>query len=513
MERFLKRHEGRIKGMIAGFDRILFKGSLRSISCQRTMQVWLASQGILLKDFGAKAMALSARLKAHAEAYAQAQGRPYEYLPSPNISKEQQALKIAERDKIQQGLICVLGCVEPSKSFKVGPNRKKKRLELRYIDRPCMHVYFYYMDREFGLMHVRLQTWLPFTIQVCCNGWEYLSRRLDAAGIRYEKRDNCFAHIQDLPRAQKIMDGLIHRKWAPWLNLLAKQVNPWLDSRHKLSLRSYYWSMRESEYATDVIFHDSAILKTIYPRLVEHAIQNFSSRDVLRFLQRHISCWFNGEIRTDLKHRVEGTRIKHWVEENSVKMYDKQGCVLRIETTINNPRRWKVWRRTTRKGKRCRAWIPMRRGIIDTPRRAELCRAVNERYLDALSVVGESLASHKVLDPVSKTLKRNGRSFRPLHPISPQDSKLFTVIGDGNFLLHDFRNKDLRRRLFPYAEKNRQARRQASARVSRLIRLLREHGLLAKVPKNHAYRLTEKGHTTIAVSLNIRRANVLALAA
>jgi hypothetical protein len=271
--------------------------------------------------------------------------------------------------------------------------------------------------------------------------------------------------------------------------------------------------MRESEYATDVIFQNSTILQTVYPQLVEHAIQNFSSRDVLRFLQRRISCRFNGEVRTDLKHRVEGIRIKHWVEENSVKMYDKQGCVLRIETTINNPRRWKVWRRTTRKGKRCGAWIPMRRGIIDTRRRAELCRAVNERYLDALSVVGESLASHKVLDPVSKKLKRRGRSFRPLHPIAPEDSKLFAAICNGDYLLHDFRNKDLRRRLFPYAESNRLSRRQASARVSRLIRLLREHALIAKVPKNHAYRLTEKGHTTIAVSLNIRRANVLALSA
>jgi len=513
MGRFLKRHEGRIKGMIAGFDRILFKGSLRSISCHRTMEVWLASRRILLKDFGSKAFALSATIKAHAEAYARSQGRPYEYLPSPNISKEEQALKIAERDNVQQGLICVFGCVEPSKTFKVGPNKKKKKLELRYVDRPCMHVYFYYRDREFGLMHVRLQTWLPFTIQVCCNGWEYLSRRLDAAGIPYEKRDNCFAHIQDLSRAQQIMDRLINRKWAPWLNHLAKRVNPLLDARHRLSLRSYYWSMRESEYATDVIFHDAAMLQAIYPHLVQHAIQNFSSRDILRFLQRRISCRFNGEIRTDLKHRVEGIRIKHWVEENSVKMYDKQGCVLRIETTINNPRRWKVWRRTTRKGKRCRAWIPMRRGIIDTPRRAELCRAVNQRYLDALSVVGEPLASHQVLDPVSKTLKRNGRSFRPLRPISPEDAKLFAVICNGGFILHHFRNKDLRPQLFPYSVKNRFSRRQASARVSRLIRLLREHGLVAKVPKNHAYRITEKGHTTMAVSLNIRRANVLALAA
>jgi hypothetical protein len=265
MELFLKRHEGRIKGIIAGFDRILFKGSLRSISSRRMMEIYLFSQHILFQDFGTWAEKLSDRIKEYAKAYAEAQGRPYQHLDSPNISKEEVARKIAGKDNIKKGLVCVLGCVEPSRSFKVGPNRETKKLELRAADRPCLHVYFYYIDREFGLVHLRLQTWLPFTIRVCLNGWEWLARRLDQAGIGYEKRDNCFAHIEDLPRAQKMMDSLISRKWVPWLNLLAQRVNPWLAPEHKLSLRSYYRSMRESEYATDIMFKDAASLHAIYP--------------------------------------------------------------------------------------------------------------------------------------------------------------------------------------------------------------------------------------------------------
>ncbi len=513
MERFLKRHEGRVKGIIAGFDRILFKGSLRSISCRRTMETWLNSRHILLKDFGALAEKLSDRVKEHAQAFAEAHGRRYKYLESPNTSKEEVALQIAKEDNIQKGLVCVLSCVEPSRSFKVGPNRKKKKLELRAADRPCLHVYFYYIDREFGLMHIRLQTWLPFTIQVCVNGWEWLARRLDKAGIGYEKRDNCFAYIEDLPRAQKMMDSLITRNWRVWLDILAKRVNPWLAPEHNLSLRSYYWTMRESEYSTDVMFKDDASLQAVYPQLVDHAIRHFSARDVLRFLQKRLHRRFNGEVTTDFKTRVEGTRIKHWVDENSIKMYDKQGCVLRIETTINNPRRWKVWRPTTRKGKRCMAWIHMRRSIADIARRAQLCRNANDRYVEALSVVGEVLPSHKVLDPISKRVCRDGRSYRPLRPISPDDAKLFRVICSGEFLLHDFDNKELRWQLFPGSGKNPVTRRQASGRVSRLLRLLREHGLIAKVPKSHRYRITEKGHDTMAVSLKIRQMNVLQLAA
>ena len=511
MERFLNRHKGRIRGMISGFDRILFKGSLRSISCCRTMQVWLGSRHILLKDFASWALTFSEGIKRHAQAYAATQGRPYQYLASPKISKEAVARSIAHKDKIEQGLVCVLGCVEPSRSFKVGPNPNQKKLELRAADRPCLHVYFYYIDREFGLMHVRLQTWLPFTIQVCLNGWEYLARRLQKAGVEYEKRDNCFAYIEDMARAQSMMDCLTSRKWASWLNLLARRVNPWLDPKHDLSLRSYYWSLRESEYATDIIFKDDANLHAIYPALLAHAVHHFSAQDVMRFLQKRLRAQFNGEVRTDFKIRVEGARIKHWVEENSIKMYDKQGCVLRIETTINNPRRWKVWRPATRKGKRCMAWIPMRRGIADIPRRAELCCRANQRYLDALSVVGQVYPSHIFLDLVSKRLCRRGRSFRPLHPISPEDTKIFRAICRGEFLLHHFRNKDLRQQMFPSSEGNPLACRQASGRISRLLRLFREHGLIAKVPKSHCYRITDRGNSIMAVSLKLRESNLLEL--
>jgi hypothetical protein len=334
---------------------------------------------------------------------------------------------------------------------------------------------------------------------------------LDRAGIHHQKRDNCFAQIDDLPRAQIMMDRLISRKWAPWLNHLAKRVNPWLSPQHKLDFRFYYWSIRESEYSTDVLFQDAASLAAIYPALIAHAIHNFSAKDVLRFLQRRLTMLFKGEARTDFKTRVEGTRIKHWVDENSIKMYDKQGCVLRIETTINNPRRWRVWRRTTRKGKRCMAWIQMRRGLADIPRRAKLCRDANNRYLEALSVVGEQIPCHKLLDPISKRLTRDGRSYRPPHPISPQDATLFRVISMGEFLLHDFRNKDLRWRLCPHADKNSFSRRRASARISRLLRLLRVHGLIAKVPQSHCYWITERGHEAMAMALKLRETNALEL--
>jgi hypothetical protein len=513
MERFLKRHQGRINGIIAGFDRILFRGSLRSISYLKAMDRFLAVHHVLYKDFCNFAQGLSERLKANAETMAHKHGRPVRYLESAKISKQEIAQEFVKRYGITKGLVCVLSCVEPCRSFSICRDREKKKLRLVSKQTKCLHLYFYYLDPNFGLMHVRLQTWLPFTIQICLNGWEWLARQLDCAGIGYELRDNCFVRIDDLCRAQQILDRLVERKWAPFLHAFARQVNPWIRKGSPLSLRSYYWGVEEQEYSTDVIFRDSESLAALYPALLRHAIEHFAAEDILRFLGRRTNARFNGEVKTNLRRRAEGIRIKHWVEENSIKMYDKQACVLRIETTINNARRFKVRRMVTRQGKRLMAWTRMRKGIVDIRRRVEVSRAANERYLEALAVVGDPSPSHRLLDPVSKQVIVNGRTFRPLRPIAPEDSEIFRSILRGEFALQGFRNGDLREQLFPGAETHSHEGRRNSARVTRLVRLLRAHGLVRKVPKTRYYRISQKGHVVMTTALNFRDSNIALLAA
>jgi len=395
MERFLQRHQDRVIGVLSGFDRVLFRGTLRSISYRDGMDIFLSSQHVLYKDFGVFVQRLSDRLKEHAQALARKQGRPFRYLPSPSISKEDIARRIIQEDGIEEGLICVLSCVEPCKSFTIRRDREARQLVLVPADRKCLHLYFYFIDRDFGLMHVRLQTWLPFTIQVCLNGREWLARQMDRAGIGYEQQDNCFTSIEDVPQAQRIFDRLTERRWPRFLNALARRVNPWIAPKGGLDLHGYYWSVRQGEYATDVMFQDAQSLSEVYPQLVDHAIQQFACQDILRFLGRRIMpSRFNGQVTSDIQSRPEGVRIKHRVEENSIKMYDKQGSVLRIETTINNPRRFKVRRMTTRTGQRRMGWIPMRKGVADMPRRVEISRAANERYLEALGDRRDTL-SHR----------------------------------------------------------------------------------------------------------------------
>jgi hypothetical protein len=512
MERFLKRHEGRIIGTIAGFDRILFRGSLMSICYQAGIERFVTSQRVLFKDFASFVIRLTDGLKEHVKEYAEEHGRPVIYLNSPKQSKEELARQLIEKDQITEGLICILSCLEPCQSFGLRRDRQYQELRIVPQERKCLHYYFYFLDKEFGFMHVRLQSWLPMTIQVCLNGREYLARQMETAGIGYEQYDNSFTQIDDLARAQVLLDGLVTRQWGPTLNAFARLVNPWLRRTAEPHLRPYYWTMRQGEYATDVMFRDQRSLQEIYSTLYLHAIKNFSSENVLRFLARRSRNNFAGEVRTDLQQRVEGVRVKHWVNENSLKMYDKGGSLLRIETTINNPRRFSVRRRGRVNGKKAMRWLPLRKGIADIRRRGAISHAANARYLVALSVVGETRPSHLLLDPVTKRVESNGRRYRPLHPISADESKLYRAILRGEHQIQGIRNEDLRQHLFDQNCVDERERRRQSGRVTRLLQLLRAHKLIYKILKTNYYRITKKGHEVMTTALNFRDTDLALLA-
>jgi len=513
---FVAAHEADVMGVLEGFDRVVFRGTLSSISYPQGMGAFIGSRKVLYKDYGRFAQGLSERLKAHAQETARRQGRPLVYVASPSASKERIARQIAERDRIDEGLICVLSCVEPCRTISIRRDRRTRRLELVSQERRCLHLYFYYQDREFGFMHVRLQTWLPMPIQVCINGREYLARRMRQARIGHEQRENCFVRIDDLSRAQRLMDELESKRWPRVLDHFARKTNPLLSRGSGLDLWGYYWTIRESEYATDVMFKDAGRLKRIYPNLVDHAMKRLDSKDVMRFLGRRTNRRFNGEVTSDIQVRSEGMRIKHRVEENSIKMYDKQGSVLRIETTINNPKRLKVWRSVRRRGRRQMRWVSMRKGVADTRRRVASCRAANGRYLQALACAsgsGPAQPVHRTLDRVSDRVQSKDRWYRALRPIAPADASVLSAIASGAFVLSGFSNRDLRQRLGMTDPPDVRQRRRQACRVSRRLTLLHAHGLIARIPQTRRWRVTWHGRQVISVSQRVRDADVTALTA
>jgi hypothetical protein len=263
----------------------------------------------------------------------------------------------------------------------------------------------------------------------------------------------------------------------------------------------YYWSVHQSEWATDILFKSSAALAKIYPNLVRSAISHFSSKDVIRFLGKRPQRDFRGEVVSDYGERPEGVRLKHTLNRNSVKVYDKQGSVLRVETTINHARDFKVYRPAGKDPKGPGVWQHMRKGVADLNRRTQISQACNERYLNALASLRSDRSLGEIVQAICRPTRWKSQRVRALRPWSQEDSTLLRTISRGEFNLNGFRNRHIRDILFP-GEAGREAKRRLSARVTYRLRMLRAHGVIRKVPRTLRYVLTPKGREMIAAIIH-----------
>ena len=511
MNKFLSKYHDRVTAVLSGFDRLLFRGTLRQLAHVDGLSSYLAHKRVLLKNFKSFAESLTERIKSAVQQWAESLHRRVIYVQSSRAVKEDLARSYREANGIDEGLICVLSCVEPCQSFQVRSSREQKLIELRSIERKCLHYYAYFIDSDFGLMHIRLQTWLPFTARICINGREWLARQMDKLGLRYRQADNCFQWLEQPKRAQELSDSLLQTDWPTKLNDLLFQFHQAHVEMFRGDDMDYYWSVHQSEWATDVLFDAPDSLAQIYPQFIQHAMLHFQSPDVLRFLGKRFSSHFKGEVTSGYKDRTEGVRIKHHVKTNSIKMYDKQESVLRVEATVNDPRDFKAYRTPEGKPNATKRWLSVRKGVADVYRLTRICQSANERYLDALAAVETGERLSELVKPLTRPTTLNGRRVRPLQPFG-KDADLLQAINRGEFLLHGFRNRDLVRILYPQARGPDELRR-VRGRVTRLLRLLRAHHLVKKVPRTHRYHLSDRGRTAIAAVLAANAASVKQLLA
>ncbi|MBZ5495093.1 MAG: hypothetical protein LAP85_01710 [Acidobacteriia bacterium] len=505
MKEFLRKHGDRIHSTLSCFDRMLFRGYLPLMSGWAMAQFLdlLKLDGSSLKRF---LLQNSERVKDHAVAMARKYNRRFEYLRS-HIRKEERARELAERDGIEEGLVCVFSIVESCRTFSLRFSAGSRFV--RSASRKCLHFYYYFMDRDFGLIHVRIQSWFPMQIQVYVNGHEWLARKLDAHDVAYSKLDNVLVSVSDITRAQKFADRFQSLDWPRILNRYARRVNP--QMRDLLHSFQYYWVTAQSEYSTDIQFKSRRDLCELYPQLLCHSTLCFGAKEVMNFLGRKLNGNFQGEIVSDLStlacRRIGGSRIKHRVKENWLKMYDKAGLVLRVETVINNPEEFRVRKRVTRKGKTRMEWVDMRKGVAWLFRYREVSLKANSRYLDALAVVDDPTDAKRDLDRIT-TRKKDaaGRGCSAFNPLAHSDAELFRAVMDGEHCVRGFTNRDIRTKLqlTQHLRACGQDRKKASSKVSRIFRRFHAHGLIAKFPRSRRWRVTLYGRRVMGTALYLR---------
>ncbi len=498
---FLVKFASSLIAVLGCHDRVIFKGHLPfsdEVHLNRFIDHTLR---IKRKDFLAFVEDKAERLVSHAKDLAAQEGAPYVYLQGHARKEDLVQHQIRER-RLSEGLVCVLCCQETCRTVKLRYGDGRPRLV--FTKRPQRVLYFYFLDPQFGLRHVRVQTWFPFTTQVYVNGHDWLARQLHDAGLGFVQHDNAFTQLDDPAQAQPLADRFSRLDWVRILDGWAQHVNPLLGEAW-LQGQGYYWVLDQVEYSTDVLFTDRPTLADLYPRLLDHACLHFSAQDILTFLGRRLHPRFDGEVLTDCKKdRWPGARIKHRVKNNWLKMYDKFGQVLRIETVINNPREFKVRRRVVRQGRSQMAWCPMNKGAANFYHYHEVAKAANERYLNALAVVDRPSAGAKILDQVHKPARLGPRRRRGLHLLRAEEQKLFRAVLRGEHHLNGFRNRDIQAVLFPMPVRGVAEQRRRTAHVSRLLHLLRAHKLIAKIPRAHRYRVTTKGEALMSAAVYAR---------
>lgn len=522
MKEFIAKFGDKINGILSGVDRLVFHGKLRALYMpgEGGMKRYLINAHVLLKDYGEFVQQVSRRVREASLAAAVELGCAVRHV-APSTDKADVAQHLAVEQRVRSGMICALTSVEPCWSFRVVPDRTRQELKLKGERRQCLHIYHYWIDPEFGFMNASLQTWFPFRIQVCLNGREWLARQMDRVGLSYVRQGNCFPWIEDFTAAQKLMQEQLRTCWPSVLGRIARRLNPLHEEIFIRYRVQYNWTTFSSEWATDVRFERPADLRRLFPLYIQHGMTTFGSSDVLRFLGQKVL--LQNRIRTncahlvcsDMKQRQEGTRIKHSLDGNSVKSYDKAytsaGSILRCEATLNRVRGFQTFRPRDGEPDSPKAWRIMRRSVEELPNRAAFSHQVTERYLNALASLDDSTRLEELVETLEQPCLYQGKRVRGLR-LFGVDSVLLATISRAEFTINGFRNRDVQGYLYATGSDCPVEKRRRSAAIGRKLRLLRAHGLIEKVEHSHRYLLTESGRIALTAILSARKASVATLA-
>jgi hypothetical protein len=499
---FLSRYNGSIACQLNCFDRVLFKGHIRSIAYPGGLRNFVdKSLGIYRKDFMPWAKLQSQRIIDGAKAMAAEAGKAIVYLRGPH-RKERIVQDLLRKQSIADGLVCILSCLEHCPSFRM--IRAKSRPDFAPAKPLALVFYFYFLDRDLGLIHVRVPTLFPWSIQVAVNGHDYLAQQMSHARLGFLQEDNAFVELDQPAKAQKLADRFLEEDWVKRLNELARQTLPPLGD--VLARYSHYWVIDQAEFASDLIFNSPKHLAGLYPRLLDHAALNFQAQDILSFLGRRLHVRYDGEVLTECrKDRLPGARIKHRARNNWIKMYDKRRRILRIETVINNSKEFKVRRPRLRDGQMVMVWSPMNKGVSNLYRYQQVAMAANQRYLNALAAIQPPPPTAADLHRLGESCQHAGRSYAGFNPARQRDLQLFQSLCCGQHLLHGFRNADIRQDLFSNHACDAKEKSRRSAAVSRLLKRLHVRGLLLKVPHTRRWHLSCRGRELFTGLLRAHR--------
>jgi hypothetical protein len=403
------RYAEKVSGVLSCFDRVVIQGTLPMLCYAQGMARYLSYKNIRIFDYPRFAEPLRDELRKNAEQLASENDLEIEFIRKKNFRKEKRIQEILKERGNLPGLVHIFSAMEPCQTYKPWHDKQTHKTFLKPDNGKSLHYYFYFIDEELGLGYVRVPTWCPFRLQIYFNGHNWLQLCLAKLGIYHRLLDNAFCEISDFSRAQSLSDSFKVDQLHTRLDLFAQRFCPIIKG---FDLR-YHWSIMQAEYATDIVFKRQEDLHAIYGHLTRSAIHTVKPENIATFLGRKLHDKYEGEMGNNFNTRIEGTRIKHSMGPVSIKMYDKFGLILRIETTVNDVSFFKHYRSVEhRDGSESKKLAQMKKGIYSLPALSQLLLAANRRYLEFISAIHDSTAGIRKLDKISRTVVRSDRSYK-----------------------------------------------------------------------------------------------------
>lgn len=433
---FTERYEDKIIGSIGCFDRIVLIGTIPNICYAQGMTMYFSTHQLKIFDYPQWVKSLTEEIVSNAKKIAEENRVEVEFVRKiDSFRKEKRVKEIIEQRGEHPGLVHIFSALEACHTYKPWYDKQSHNAFFKTDCGKCLHYYFYFIDELLGLCYLRVSTWAPFQLQFYCNGHSILANQLKSKKIRFTKVENAFVQIDDIVQAQ--------------------------------------------------IF--CTTLQVVKP---DH---------VAIFLGRKLYGNYQDELGTRLSTRIEGKCIKHYMGNTGIKMYDKFGSVLRIETTSNDVTFFNHYRKVEhRDGSATYKQAYVRKTLYSLPALVDIMAACNRRYLEFLSAIDDPSNPRQDLSKLSMRIDDGHRSFRGFNFFAQQDSLLFQTLCRGEFTIHGFSNRDLRHYLT-----------KTVGQVSHILKNLRCHGIIKKVTNSYRYYLTSMGKRVIAAASKLKETVVI----
>jgi len=395
--------------------------------------------------------------------------------------KEEVALEYRAKFRGTEGILFVGKAQEKTPVFRT-EKRKNPKTGQTYpwiVKSTAMvnHFYFYGIDEDFGPFFLKFCTYFPYNAKLCINGHEYVKRQLAQEGIVFEALDNGILSCADPKRLQQLCDGLsgakidaLLRKW------LSRLPHPFTDQDRKAGYR-YDVSILQAEFSLTQVLDRPLTGRIFFEEVIRENLDLGRPDQVQLIFGRRITSQTPGRFRTRVLTEGVTPSLHVDYKRSRIKQYHKEGRALRTETTINDPRDFRL-------GKR----------LVNLPALRQIGFQANRRLLDVQRISQDCALGEDAFRQVNEPIQVQGQRASALRFADAAVQALLSALLVFRLLPRGFANRELRDHWAPLLGKAPATL--TPGQMTYHLRRLRLHGLIERIPKTHRYRVTDRGWRT-----------------